>query len=102
MINSNEANKSQIELKLESFEDKKSYIIFWQDLCQERNKGLLLELKIDANPNTIVRDFLGHIITKINKRLTESRSRYMLSNNKDLFGLMIAKKNGEPKTDYPG
>ena len=27
---------------------------------------------------------------------------YLLSNNKDLFSLMIAKKNGEPKTDYPG
>ena len=102
LINSDEANTNQISDKLENLQDKKCYTVFWQDFSQERNNGSFLELKIDANPATVVEDFLANIINRINKRLTESRSSYMLSNNKDLFGLMIAKKNGEPKTDYPG
>ena len=76
--------------------------MFWRDFSNNEETTGLLEIKIEMNPFTIVEDFLINIITKINKRLTETRSIYLLSNNKDSFSLMIAKKNGEPKTDYPG
>lgn len=69
---------------------------------EETNSNELSEIRIQANPFTIVDDFLAHIISKINRKLKENRANYLLSNNRDLFSLMIAKKNGEPKTDYPG
>ena len=76
--------------------------MFWRDLNEDRKAGGLIELKIEANPFTLVEDFVSTVVNKLNKTLTESRSFYLLSKNKDLFSLLIAKKTGEPKTDYPG
>lgn len=76
------------------------FSVFWKDCDDEQ--GSRIEFKINVNPLTIVGDFMKIILNKVNNKLTESRSRYLLSNNKELFSLMIAKKNGEPKSDYPG
>lgn len=99
MINSGDTNFMKTEV-VSSDEEMKTFSVFWKDYSDD--KGVLIEYKVETNPSSIVDDFLLLILCKLNAKLKESRSHYLLSNNKELFSLMIAKKNGEPKTDYPG
>eukprot|EP01016_Furgasonia_blochmanni_P036673 TRINITY_DN4213_c0_g1_i2.p2 TRINITY_DN4213_c0_g1~~TRINITY_DN4213_c0_g1_i2.p2 ORF type:complete len:153 (+),score=15.54 TRINITY_DN4213_c0_g1_i2:243-701(+) len=74
------------------------FTIFWINK-QESNKlyDLVIELPFNCNVKTCINQAVNYLNEKMNKE----NSPYRLKNEASMYGLHYAKKNGQPKSDYP-
>jgi len=76
-----------------------TYTIFWT--CRrENNKQYRVSVELADSAKVV--DAIKAIVTELNKAMLQQDSNYILSSDPAAYELYKAKKNGEPKDDYPG
>ncbi len=71
----------------------------WVD---SKQNDKLLDVKLELPSQCTVQDCIVFAIKGINANLKNENYHYSLKENYNLYSMFVSKKNGYPKTDYPG
>jgi len=75
-----------------------TYTVFWT--CRRENNKKY-RVSIELADSAKVLDAVKEIIIQLNRAMTQADSNYCLASDPSAYEVYKAKKNGEPKEDYP-
>jgi hypothetical protein len=76
-----------------------SYRVFWID---NLNNNRCYEVTVDLFSQATIHDCIIRSLKLFNNQFKKMELNFDLLENPDLYDLYLAKKNGHPKSDFPG